>query len=154
MNLGLRLKNLRRDLHLSQEELGAQGFVSAPGWIKIENGQRLPSDRLIVEIVRWLAKSKHIASAESDRLREELLTLKYLSHRSEFVRELAQTHQEKLASSNSGPVGVTPVAGGGSGRARLKVQGKMKPGRTTTTTPAAAPAAKATKGGKASSSKR
>lgn len=127
MHLGQRLKQLRRDLQLSQEELGAQGFVSAPGWIKIENGQRLPSDRLIIEIVRWLVKSKHLPATASDPLREELLTLKYLSHRSEFVRNLARTHQETVLSKQT-PTAVTP-AENTSGR-KLRTQGaRFKPGR-------------------------
>ena len=46
MTLGDRLKKLRKELGLSQEALGAQGFVSTPGWIKIENGQRQASEKL------------------------------------------------------------------------------------------------------------
>ena len=110
MNLGLRLKNLRRELHLSQEEIGGHGFVSAPGWIKIENGQRLPSDRLIVEIVRWLVKNKHLATGSTEHLREELLTLKYLGHRSEFVRGLAQKRFDALQKEHPNAPLLTPTA--------------------------------------------
>ena len=109
MNLGLRLKNLRRELHLSQEEIGGHGFVSAPGWIKIENGQRLPSDRLIIEIVRWLVKNKHLAATSSEHLREELLTLKYLGHRSEFVRALAQKRHDALQKEHPEAPVLTPA---------------------------------------------
>lgn len=92
VNLGKRLKSMRSHLGLSQEAVGAQGFVSTPGWIKIENGQRLPSDPLISDLTRWLVSDGYLSSGLSERLREELLTLKYLSHSSEFVRALAKAH--------------------------------------------------------------
>lgn len=133
MNLGQRLKNLRRDLHLSQEEIGGHGFVSAPGWIKIENGQRLPSDRLIVEIVRWLVKHKHLASGSSEHLREELLTLKYLGHRSEFVRGLAQKRFDALQKEHPEAPVLTP-ASLPEGTVRRRQPGRpatMSPRRTT-----------------------
>ena len=60
MNLGNRLKTLRRELGLSQEAFGAQGFVSAPGWIKIENGQRHASEKLIERIAKWLVEEKYM----------------------------------------------------------------------------------------------
>ena len=36
LTLGKKVKLLRRVARLSQAAIGAQGFVSAPGWIKIE----------------------------------------------------------------------------------------------------------------------
>ena len=84
---------------MSQEALGAQGFVSAPGWIKIENGQRQASEKLIERLTRWLVDDKYMRSGAVGTLREELLTLKYLSSRSPFVREMARTHAKKLPSS-------------------------------------------------------
>jgi hypothetical protein len=36
-----------KSIEISQEAFGAQGFVSAPGWAKIENGTRQPSDELL-----------------------------------------------------------------------------------------------------------
>ena len=89
MTLGERLKNLRREIGLSQEAFGAQGLISAPGWIKIENGQRHASEKLIERIAKWAV----------NELKEELLTLKYLGSRSPFVREMARTHAKKLPSS-------------------------------------------------------
>ena len=96
MALGDRLQTLRRELDLSQEALGAQGFISTPGWIKIENGQRLPSEKLIDRLVKWLVGDKHIKANTSKALHEELLTLKYLGSNSAFVREMAKAHAQKL----------------------------------------------------------
>ena len=96
MALGDRLQTLRRELDLSQEALGAQGFISTPGWIKIENGQRLPSEKLIEKLVKWLVSDKHIKANTSSALREELLTLKYMGSNSAFVREMAKAHAKKL----------------------------------------------------------
>lgn len=96
MTLGDRLKNLRRELGLSQEALGSQGFVSAPGWIKIENGQRQPSEKLLENVVKWLVSQKYVKSNASGALREELLTLKYLGSPSAFVRAIAKVHAAKL----------------------------------------------------------
>ena len=96
MNLGQRLKSLRHDLGLSQEAVGAQGFVSTPGWIKIENGQRLPSDPLLTRLTRWLVHDSYMSQTAAERLREELLTLKYLLNRSDFVRLLARAHLKEL----------------------------------------------------------
>ena len=96
MTLGERLKALRRELGLSQEAVGAQGFVSTPGWIKIENGQRQASEKLIDKLVNWLAREKHIRATAATALREELLTLKALGSRSPFVRRLATEHAHQM----------------------------------------------------------
>ena len=96
MTLAERLKSLRNELGLSQEALGAQGFVSTPGWIKIENGQRQASEKLIDKLSKWLVEDKYMRSGASSTLREELLTLKYLGSRSPFVRELAKSHAKKM----------------------------------------------------------
>ncbi len=98
MTLGERLKSLRNELGLSQEALGAQGFVSTPGWIKIENGQRQASEKLIDKLSKWLVDDKYMRSGAACTLREELLTLKYLGSRSPFVRELAKSHAKKMPS--------------------------------------------------------
>ena len=96
MTLGERLKTLRRELGLSQEALGAQGFVSTPGWIKIENGQRQASEKLLDKLTRWLVEDRYMRAGAASALREELLTLKYLGSRSLFVREMAKTHAKRL----------------------------------------------------------
>ena len=98
MTLGDRLKTLRRELGLSQEAFGAQGFVSAPGWIKIENGQRQASEKLIERLAKWLVDDKYMRAGAVSTLKEELLTLKYLGSRSPFVREMAKSHAKKLPS--------------------------------------------------------
>ncbi len=96
MTLGDRLKTLRREVGLSQEAFGAQGFLSAPGWIKIENGQRQASEKLIERLAKWLVDDKYMKAGAVGALKEELLTLKYLSSRSPFVREMAKSHAKKL----------------------------------------------------------
>ena len=70
-----------------------------PGWIKIENGQRQASEKLIERLTRWLVDDKYMKSGAVGTLKEELLTLKYLGSRSPFVREMAKTHAKKLPSS-------------------------------------------------------
>ena len=96
MTLGERLKSLRRELGLSQEALGAQGFVSTPGWIKIENGQRQASEKLIEKLSKWLVEDKYMRAGAATALKEELLTLKYLGSRSKFVQDMAKSHAKKL----------------------------------------------------------
>ena len=96
MTLGEKLKLIRRESGLSQEAIGAQGFVSAPGWIKLENGQRSPSEKLIEKLVAWLVQDKHVKTNAGKSLKEELLTLKYLGSHSTFVRGLAQAHAKGL----------------------------------------------------------
>lgn len=96
MTLGDRLKALRVELGLSQESFGAQGFVSAPGWIKIENGQRAASEKLIERLCRWLVDDKHMKAGAAATLKEELLCLKYLASRSPFLRSLALVQTQKL----------------------------------------------------------
>ena len=110
MTLGEKLKTIRRDCGLSQEAIGAQGFVSTPGWIKLENSQRSPSEKLIESLVGWLVKDKYIRASASKGLKEELLTLKYLGSQSHFVRELARTHARGLS---QGEVLLAPSAHGG-----------------------------------------
>jgi transcriptional regulator with XRE-family HTH domain len=92
-----RLRKLRLALDLSQEAMGAQGFVSAPGWAKIENGQRQPGDKLLQELVLWMQKSRHVTDQEGKLLHEELLAIKYMNHSSPFIRRLAGEYHERLA---------------------------------------------------------
>jgi transcriptional regulator with XRE-family HTH domain len=89
-----RLRELRLSLGLSQEAIGAQGFVSAPGWAKMENGTRQPSDLLLTNLVAWLVKDRYIKKNESGLLLDELLTLKYMGHLSPFIRDLARRHHD------------------------------------------------------------
>lgn len=91
--LSKRLRNLRRSLGLSQEAMGNQGFVSTPGWVKIENGTRHPSDDLLKKIVDWLVKDGYLKATEKDSTLDEFLTLKYMSHLSPFVRKLAREYR-------------------------------------------------------------
>lgn len=91
-----RLRALRLSLELSQEAIGAQGFVSTPGWVKIENGTRQPSEALLEKFVGWLEKDGYIRSLEKTALLEELLSLKYMNHLSSFVRRLARSYHEKM----------------------------------------------------------
>ena len=96
MTFGERVKSLRHEIGLSQEALGAQGFVSTPGWIKIENGQRQASEKLIDRLLRWLVGDKYIKANSAGGLREELLTLKYLGSNSAFVRDMAKNRAKGL----------------------------------------------------------
>lgn len=98
MTFGERIKNLRQELGFSQEALGAQGFVSTPGWIKIENGQRQASEKLITNLINWLVGDKHMRSGLASTLKEELLTLKYLGSNSAFLRAMAKVHAKTLPS--------------------------------------------------------
>lgn len=100
-SLAARLRELRRQTGGTQEVVGAQGFISAPGWIKIENGQRSPSEKLLADFVAWLVREKLVrANAQADLL-EELNALKYVEHRAPFLARLAK---ERLAALT--PVGL------------------------------------------------
>ena len=118
MTLGEKLKTIRRECGLSQEAVGAQGFVSTPGWIKVENGQRSPSEKLIEKLVTWLVSDKHIKSSKAKGLKEELLTLKYLGSNSLFMRELAKAHAKGLP---TGEALLAPTTGPKPKRGRPKM---------------------------------
>lgn len=118
MTLGEKLKSIRRECGLSQEAVGAQGFVSTPGWIKVENGQRSPSEKLIEKLVTWLVNDKHVRSTKSKSLKEELLTLKYLGSNSIFLRELARDHAKQLP---TGEALLAPTTGPKPKRGRPKL---------------------------------
>jgi transcriptional regulator with XRE-family HTH domain len=96
-----RLRDLRKSLGISQEALGAQGFVSTPGWAKIENGTRQPSDELLEKLAEWMVKDGYLKSREKVRLLDELHCLKYMEHLSPFVSRLARNHYHELKSSAS-----------------------------------------------------
>lgn len=100
MTLGERLKALRNEIGLSQDALGSQGFISTPGWIKIENGQRQASEKLLERLIRWLIDHKHLKAGAANTLREDLLTLKYLGANSKFVREMAKAHAAQMPNGN------------------------------------------------------
>ena len=88
--LTARLKALRKEAGVSQEAIGAQGSVSTPGWIKIENGLRSPSEKLLAELVGWLVQEKIVRAGQKTALIEELCALKYAGHRSPFLSMLAR----------------------------------------------------------------
>ena len=88
--LAARLKALRKEAGLSQETIGAQGFVSAPGWIKVENGQRSPSEKLLVAFVGFLAAEKHVRAGAKTALVEELTAIKYSESINPFLAQLAR----------------------------------------------------------------
>ncbi len=69
-----------------------QGFVSTPGWVKIENGSRHPSDELLKKIVDWLVRDGYLSPSKKESTLDEFLTLKYMSHLSPFVRNMASQH--------------------------------------------------------------
>ncbi len=97
MTLCERLKGLRRDIGISQEAMGAQGFVSTPGWVKIENGQRSPSEALIMRLVSWLVRDGHLGVNTAQALLDELLILKYLGSSSPFIHKMAVNYAERVA---------------------------------------------------------
>ena len=99
--LGATLKDLRTRLGFSQEAIGAQGFVSAPGYIKIENGQRQASEKLIQNFTDWLVSDKHMSRKNADGVKAQLLTAKYLDARSPFVRDMAANHARSDATLKS-----------------------------------------------------
>lgn len=101
-----RLRELRQSLGLSQEAIGAQGFVSTPGWVKIENGTRQPGDALVEKLVAWLERDGYVTPSAGEHLRDELLALKYMGHVSPFVRKLARSYYAEL----SGPKVLARVA--------------------------------------------
>ncbi len=138
------MKTLRKKLLLSQEAVGAQGFVSTPGWIKIENNQRLPSDQLVTKFVKWLVQDRYLPNGDQERLREELLTLKYLNHRSEFVRGLAKHHFETTDAGKSVEIEAPSGENGSGPRGRRSpASGSSNSGSTKSAAkPAAKPAAK------------
>ena len=96
--------------------------MSAPGWIKIENGQRQASETLIERLSRWLIDDKYMRAGAANTLKEELLTLKYLGSRSTFVRELARTHAKKL------PAGAAMLAAEEPGAYKAKPKRGRPPG--------------------------
>lgn len=91
-----RLRELRLSLALSQEAIGAQGFVSTSSWVKLEAGIRQPGDALLEKLTHWLEKDRYVTAEEAQALLDELLTLKYLNHQSSFIRQLAREHRAKI----------------------------------------------------------
>ena len=96
MTLGEKLKSIRTESGLSQEAIGAQGFISTPGWIKLENSQRSPSEKLIDKLITWLVGDKHLRATAAKGMKEELLVLKYLGSNSKFLREMAHGHAKRM----------------------------------------------------------
>lgn len=92
-----RLREVRLSLGLSQEALGAQGFVSTPGWVKIENGTRQPSDGLLESLADWMVKDGYLELRKRSLFLDELLSLKYMEHLSPFVRRLAREYHAACA---------------------------------------------------------
>ncbi|MBE7158255.1 MAG: helix-turn-helix transcriptional regulator [Rhodospirillales bacterium] len=84
-----KLRCLRRAGGLTQEAIGAYGFISAPGWIKLENGKRAPSEALLEKLCDFLVAEKVVRAVHKKTLHEELCALKYVGHRSPFLRQLA-----------------------------------------------------------------
>jgi transcriptional regulator with XRE-family HTH domain len=91
-----RLRGLRKSIGISQEAIGAQGFVSAPGWAKIENGTRQPSDELLEKLTDWMVKDGYLKQRQKSQLLDELLSLKYMENLSPFVSRMARDFHGSL----------------------------------------------------------
>ena len=104
MTLGERLKQLRRELGLSQEAIGKTSLMSAPGWIKLENGQRSPSEKLIRRLYDYLKEEHGYSESKAHKLKLELLLLKYAADPTKFTSVLAMAYVKlyKLESLLSG----------------------------------------------------
>ena len=85
-----RMKELRLAAKLTQEAIGAQGVISMPGWIKIENGQRNPSEKMLEKFVALMAAEGVIHANQAAALLDELAALKYSQHRSDFLRRITR----------------------------------------------------------------
>ena len=94
--LGDRMKELRKAAKLTQHAIGAQGFVSAPGWIKLENGQRSPSETLLKKFVALLVTEGVIRTSHSAALLDELETLKYVHHHTDYLRRVTRAYYKTL----------------------------------------------------------
>ena len=66
--LNKRLRDLRVALGLSQEAMGSHGFISTPGWVKIENATRHPSDALLYKLCDWLEKEGRVDATQKQSL--------------------------------------------------------------------------------------
>ncbi len=96
-SIAARLRDLRRAAGLSQEAIGAQGFISTPGWIKVENGQRMPSEKLLAALTSFLVEEKIIRANQKEALHQELCALKYAADRKPFLAQLAKDRLATLA---------------------------------------------------------
>ena len=97
--LGKRLAELRRQVGLTQQAAASLVPVSVPALIKIENGQRLPSDAALERIAAALVKAGAVKAGKRKALEAELLARKYAEHRtSEFLRQLARQRLKALVS--------------------------------------------------------
>jgi transcriptional regulator with XRE-family HTH domain len=95
--LGRRLAELRRGMGLTQEAVAVLVPLSVPALIKIENGQRLPSDAALERLANALAKAGAVKASQRKALGIELLTRKYAEHRtSEFLRQLARDRLREM----------------------------------------------------------
>ena len=105
MQLGTYLKKLRHSAGLSQEAVGAQGFVSTAGYIKVENGQRTPSSKLIVSLAVFFDRETHkqkmtesARAAQVKVLSLNMHVLKLLGDKSPLVQQIAREFaQDRLA---------------------------------------------------------
>ncbi len=95
--VGQKVAELRRSLGLTQQQLATLVPVSLPALIKIENGQRLPSDIALSRLAAALGKAGAVKASQRKMLEVELLTRKYAEHRtSAFLRELARKRLAEL----------------------------------------------------------
>ena len=91
------MKELRKAAKLTQHAIGAQGFVSAPGWIKLENGQRSPSETLLKKFTALMVAEGVIRANHSAALLDELETLKYVHHRNDYLRRVTRSYYKTLS---------------------------------------------------------
>lgn len=106
MKLTHRLKQLRTQAGLSQLQVGASGVVSIPGYIKIENGQRTASEKMLGKLAVFLhcpnppkretAKAKEARLMVAGVLHQELLLLKLLNDKSHFTRKVAGVYAQSV----------------------------------------------------------
>jgi transcriptional regulator with XRE-family HTH domain len=97
IELGKKLAELRHQAGLTQEAAAALTPISVPALIKIENGQRLPSDPALVRIAAALSKAAGVKAGERKTIELDLMLRKYAGHRtSAFLRQLAIARLKEL----------------------------------------------------------
>ena len=89
-SLAQALAAIRQSTGFSQNRFAQElALISGPAWIKIEAGNRDPSDSLLDGLVKWLVNQRRLETKASGEVARYLKALKYLGNRVEFVRRLA-----------------------------------------------------------------
>ncbi len=90
------LADIRHAAGLSRQRLTEEfALISCPTWVKLEGGDRSPSETLLAQFVDWLVERGRLKGCHRAELLDYLTALKHCAGPSPFLRRVMKDYLEQ-----------------------------------------------------------